>query len=208
MKSIRIHTALFVITASLCAGTAMAQPSIIVAKDLITVSKVAGQPTTVDVFLDSSQPTPNQPYKVMAGSAEKAAKLSWQVNALCGLRLKSLSVKQADDKLYQPSLIPATKSLQKEESLATFPVPAIRQLCLDIANKSSLSVNQGLISKHELEIQQNAFGNGRGAGVVWVNGKLLLSGQCTSVDGSKIITNVADKEYPAQIQIRCCEFCS
>jgi hypothetical protein len=206
MKSIRIPTALFVIAAGLCAGSATAQPSIIVAKDSMTLTQVAGQLQTVDVFLDSSQPTPDQQYKVAAGSAENAAKRSWQVNALCGLRLKSLSVKQSDGTLYKPSLTPTTKSLQKQESLATFPVAAIRQLCLDIANKTALSVSQGLISQHDLQIQQNAFGNG-GVGVAWVNGKLLLSGQCTSADGGTVITNVANKEYPAQIQIRCCELC-
>jgi hypothetical protein len=206
MKSFRIPAALFVIAAGLCAGSAMAQPTVIAGKDTFNLTKVAGQPQTVDVFLDSSQPTPNQPFKVMAGSAEKAAKLSWQVNAVCGLRLKSLSVKQADAKLYQPDLLPTTKGLQKEESFATFPVPAIRQLCLDIANKSSLSVNQGLITQHDLKIQQDAFGNG-GVGVAWVNGKLLLSGQCTSVNGNQVFTTVVDKEFPAQIQIRCCEFC-
>jgi hypothetical protein len=63
-----------------------------------------------------------------------------------------------------------------------------------------------LISQHDLQIQQNAFGNG-GVGVAWVNGKLLLSGQCTSADGGTVLTNVANKEYPAQIQIRCCELC-
>lgn len=206
MKSFRIPAALFVIAASLCAGSAMAQSSIIVAKDSFNLTKVAGQPQPVDVFLDSSQPTPNQPFKVMAGSAEKAAKLSWQVDALCGLRLKSLSVKQADGVQYKPSLTPATKSWHKEETFASFSVPAIRQLCLDIANKSSLSVGQGLITQHELEIQQNAFGNG-GVGVAWVNGKLLLSGQCTSADGSQVFTTLTNKEYPAQIQIRCCELC-
>ncbi|HEX3129535.1 MAG TPA: hypothetical protein VH394_19515 [Thermoanaerobaculia bacterium] len=206
MKSFRIPAALFVIATGLCAGSASAQSSIITAKDVITLNQVAGQPTPVDVFLDDSQPKPNQPYAVMAGSAEKAVKHSWQVNALCGLRLKSLSVKQADGATYTPSLTPATKSWQKEESFATFPVAAIRQLCLDIANGSSVSVTQGLIAQHELTIQQNAFKNG-GVGTAWVNGKLLLSGQCTNADGSKVITNVSNKEFPAQIQIRCCLTC-
>lgn len=207
MKSFHIPAALFAIATVLCAGSASAQPSTLVAKDVITLKQVAGQPTPVDVFLEDSHPTPNQTYAVVAGSAEKAAKRSWQVNALCGLRLKSLSVKQADGATYAPSLTPATKSLQKEESFATFPVAAIRQLCLDVANGSSASVAQGLISQSDLATQQNAF-KGVGAGTVWVNGKLLLSGQCTNADGSKVITNVSNKEFPAQIQVRCCVTCN
>jgi hypothetical protein len=203
MKSIRNLAALFLLASALCAAAAMAQPAGPgnLTQDSFTLTRVAGPNVPVNVFLQDD-PGPAL-WQVVAGSAENAAKLSWNVDARCATRLKSLSVKHANGtQSFQNDLTPTTRNLQKQAILPTF--SSIKQLCLDIANGSFDSANGDAVKIHELKILQNTFKNSAdNSATTWVQGQLLLSGQCTSANGESVVTNVVDKKFPAEIQIRC-----
>jgi hypothetical protein len=192
------------------ASAVMAQPGpgTLVARDSFTLTQVPTGTATVQVFLeDDPDPDPWKMWKVSAGSAEQAAKRTWKVDARCAMRLKSLTAKQADGKIhdFKPGI--GVKNLQKEVSLTTFAPPVFKQLCLDIANGTTISANQGLIPLSELKKRQTKFQEQLTAEPWWVTGEVLLSGRCTTPDGASTVTNVVDKKFPAQIEVQCCVNC-
>lgn len=207
MKSIRIPAALFVISAGLCAGTAMAQPQgpgVIAGKDSFTLTRV--EPMQVVVQL--TQAPNNGPWQVVSGEALKASKLQWAVDARCGVRLKSLSVQHPGGvKDFKTDLVNAPKGLQKTVTLQSFPTNLVAQRCLDVANTTFIT-SVDAEDKHELEIQQKAFTLNNIA-VTTLDGEahdsfLLLSGVCSSADGTKTITSVSGKKHSAVLEIKCC----
>ncbi len=208
MKPICNIAALFLLSLTLRAGAAVAQPPAgpgnLTAKDSFTLTQVPTGSNVVTVFLeDDPDPDPNKMWKVSAGSAEQAAKRTWKVDARCAMRLKSLTVKQADGTVHDFKPGDGVKNLQKEAILTTFSPQIFKQLCLDIANGTSVSANQGLIPPNELDNLQGQFGMNQLADAWWVNGEILLSGRCTSPDGMSTVTNVVDKKFPATIKLQC-----
>lgn len=197
----RILTTILLVTAALSTRVAMAQPfqgpTDYVAKDSFTLTLVDKPTWAVEVYLD---PLHNGLWKVREGSAENAAKLAWQVDARCAMRLKSLSVKHAKGTHEFEGLTSATKSLQQKLTLPTFSSQYIGQLCLDIANKTFVTANGDPYKIHELKTLQEKF---KGTLETSVTGGLLLSGRCTSPDGLKTVTSVVDKTFPAEIKINC-----
>lgn len=207
MKSIGIPAALFVIAAGLCVGTAMAQPQgpgVIAGKDSFTLTRVGPEQVAV---VQLTQAPNNGPYQVVSGEALKASKLQWAVDARCGTRLKSLSVKHPGGTMdFKANLTPTTKGLQKTVTLQSFAANLVAQRCLDVANGTFVTAVDAE-DKHELEIQQGQFDGSMA--VTTLDGAahgnfLLLSGVCSSADGTKAITTVTDKKHSAVIQIKCC----
>ncbi|HWM90685.1 MAG TPA: hypothetical protein VN493_07965 [Thermoanaerobaculia bacterium] len=206
MKSIRIPAALFLLAITLCTGTAIAQPQIpgnIKAKESFTLTP---DPvfTTVSVALeDDPDPDPKKVWKVVAGSAENAAKLSWKVDARCGVQLQSLSVKDAagGNHSLNEFLTSTTKNLQKPlVNLPSFSAQFIKQLCLDIANVTFVTAQGDAEKKEALEDLQDAFEDNLEAETT-VDGGVFLSGRCTN--GVNATTSVTDKKFPAKTVIRC-----
>jgi hypothetical protein len=205
MKSIRKPAALFLLTAGLCAGSALAQPP----GDKLGQESFTLTPnpafTVVDVQMeDDPNPDPKKVWKVVTGSVLNASKLSWNVDARCGTRLKSLSVKDAAGGIHdlKDFLTPSTKSLQKPlVNLPTFSVQFIQQLCLDIANGTFVTAQNGGKTKEELEKLQDDFENSFEA-TTPVTGAIFLSGRCVSANDSTT-KSVTDQKRPAATKIRC-----
>lgn len=209
MISIRNTAALFLLTLTLCSGVAIAQPptvGTITAKDSFTLTRVVTGAQPVPVQL--AQAPNNGPYQLVSGEALKASKLSWAVDARCGTRLKSLSVKHPGGVMdFKANLTPATKGLQKTVTLQSFDTALVAQRCLDVANGTFVTAVDAE-DKHEPEIQQNAFESNQAA-VTTLDGAahnsfLLLSGVCSTADGANTITQVTDKKHSAVIELKCC----
>jgi hypothetical protein len=86
-------------------------------------------------------------------------------------------------------------------NLPTFSVQLIEQLCLDIANGTFVTAQNGAKTKQELEALQDNFENFFEA-TTSVTGEIFLSGRCVSTNGSTI-TDVANRKQPATTKIRC-----
>lgn len=209
MISIRNTAALFLFSFVLCSAVAMAQPptvGTITAKDSFTLTQVVAGSQPVPVQL--SQAPSNGPYQLVSGEALKASKLSWAVDARCGTRLKSLSVKHPGGVMdFKANLTPTTKGLQKTVTLQSFDTALVTQRCLDVANGTFVTAVDAE-DKHELQIQQNAF-NLNQVAVTTLDGAahdnfLLLSGICSSANGANTITQVTDKKHSAVIELKCC----
>ena len=187
MKSIRIPAALVLLALTFCAGIAMAQPQTlgtITAKDSFTMTRVLPEQIAV---VQLTQAPSNGPYQVVSGEALKASKLQWAIDARCGVRLKSLSVKHPGGTMdFNANLTPTTKSLQKTVTLQSFDTALIAQRCLDVANGTFVTAVDAE-DKHELEIQQGQFDGSMA--VTTLDGAahgnfLLLSGICSSANRS------------------------
>jgi len=207
MISIRNTAALFLLSLALCSGIATAQPPTvggITAKDSFTLTRVGPEQIAV---VQLTQAPVNGPYQVVSGEALKASKLEWAVDARCATRLKSLSVKHPGGVMdFKASLTPTTKNLQKTVVLQSFDTALVAQRCLDVANGTFVTAVDAE-DKHELEIQQGQFDGSMA--VTTLDGAahgnfLLLSGVCSSANGSQTITNVTDKKHSAVIKIKCC----
>lgn len=210
MTTIRCFAALCLLATSIAMGQSLQGPGTIVAKDSFTLTQAPTGTNIVKVFLeDDPDPAPLKVWKVVAGSAEQAAKRTWKADARCGMRLKSLTVKQADGKIHDFKPAEGVKNLQKEASLTTFAPARFKKICLDIANGTTDSANPNdeLIPLHELQKRQTQFANNQIADPWTVKGEVLLSGRCTSPDGTSTVTNVVDKKFPAQIDVQCCTSC-
>lgn len=209
MISIRNTAALFLLSLALCSGIAMAQPptvGTITAKDSFTLTRVVTGAQPVPVQL--TQAPNNGPYQLVSGEALKASKLSWAVDARCGTRLKSLSVKHPGGVMdFKANLTPTTKGLQKTVTLQSFEIALVTQRCLDVANGTFVTAVDAE-DKHELEIQQDEFEQNQVA-VTTLDGAahnnfLLLSGVCSSANGVNTITQVTDKKHSAMVELKCC----
>jgi len=209
MNTIRCKAALLLLLASFIAGAALAQgvspTNTIVAKDSFSMAEVPPlKPVQIELELKG-------PSWEVVTNLDPLAKLQWKTDVRCATRLKSLSVKHPDGAsstaVFNAPLKASDKGLQTTLSLQSFGTALLRQRCRDIANKTFQTAVDAE-DKHELEKQQNAFALNQQA-LTELDGEaqkslLFLSAQCTTADGTKVISSVADKKLAPTLQVICC----